>query len=175
MDSNLQINRRLIFVCLAVLVAVIWLQRFNQSNYRLDREGYPVVTIAPTDIEMNEAMQEARATISDFVTALESGNPAYELFGVKTKFDDQYGSKYVWLVNVTLKDREFTGIQLSLTDSSRKFQRGDTISVPMDEISDWSYVDNGKLVGGYTMRVMRDRLPKQERDGLEEKLGFQFD
>ena len=120
-------------------------------------------------------MLEARATVSDFVTALESGNPAYELFGVKIKFDDQYGRKYVWLVNVTLKDREFTGSQLSLTDSSRKFHRGDTISVPMDEISDWSYVDHGKLVGGYTMRVMRDRLPKQERDRLEEKLGFQFD
>jgi uncharacterized protein YegJ (DUF2314 family) len=29
---------------------------------------------------------------------------------------------------------------------------GQVVSANPDEISDWAYVDNGKLVGGYTIR-----------------------
>ena len=41
---------------------------------------------------------------------------------------------------------------------------GQLVSVNPSEISDWLYVDNGKLAGGYTVRAHYNELsPQQEQ------------
>ena len=49
---------------------------------------------------------------------------------------------------------------------------GAKASVNPDEISDWSYVDNGRLVGGYTIRVLYSELTPQERADFEKQADF---
>ncbi len=39
---------------------------------------------------------------------------------------------------------------------------GDTVTVPKDRVSDWFAIDDGKLVGGYTLRLQRARLPPEQ-------------
>jgi uncharacterized protein YegJ (DUF2314 family) len=54
----------------------------------------------------------------------------------------------------------------------RAIKLGDAVTVAPDEISDWMYVDNGKLVGGYTIRVLVDKLPPNERKQVEQESGY---
>ena len=49
---------------------------------------------------------------------------------------------------------------------------GDRTSVNPDEITDWSYVDHGKLVGGYTIRVLYAELSPEERRDFEKRADF---
>lgn len=49
---------------------------------------------------------------------------------------------------------------------------GQSISVPAAEISDWMFVDNGRLVGGETLKVLRDTLPPDESHSLMDQIHF---
>jgi uncharacterized protein YegJ (DUF2314 family) len=37
------------------------------------------------------------------------------------------------------------------------------VSVPLDNISDWMYVSDGRLIGGFTSRVLYGRMSPEER------------
>jgi uncharacterized protein YegJ (DUF2314 family) len=41
-------------------------------------------------------------------------------------------------------------------------------------ISDWMYVDGGRLVGGYTTRVIRDRMTPEQRDSYDAQAPYKF-
>ena len=48
----------------------------------------------------------------------------------------------------------FVGVVDNKPNNIPGLKVGARASVNPDEISDWSYVDHGKLVGGYTIRVL---------------------
>jgi uncharacterized protein YegJ (DUF2314 family) len=37
------------------------------------------------------------------------------------------------------------------------------------------FIQDGKLVGGYTSRVLRDRMTEQERHDLDSKISYRYD
>jgi uncharacterized protein YegJ (DUF2314 family) len=49
------------------------------------------------------------------------------------------------------------------------------VSVRRDEIMDWMYVEDGKLVGGYTIRVQRDSLDMNERAEFDQSVGYRIE
>ena len=52
---------------------------------------------------------------------------------------------------------------------------GDRHSVNPDEITDWSYVENGKLVGGYTIRVLFAEMSNDEKQQFEKQADFKIE
>jgi uncharacterized protein YegJ (DUF2314 family) len=52
---------------------------------------------------------------------------------------------------------------------------GQTIEIDPSKISDWFYVDNGKLIGGYTIRVIRNRMSPKEKKQFDKQLGATID
>jgi len=53
-------------------------------------------------------------------------------------------------------------------------QLGDTISVSEDVISDWMFKKSDSIYGGFTIRVLRDRMNETERAELDRWLGYPF-
>ena len=51
---------------------------------------------------------------------------------------------------------------------------GQSITVEPKQISDWMYINQGKLVGGTTVRVLRDNLSPSERKGFDESVPFKI-
>jgi uncharacterized protein YegJ (DUF2314 family) len=41
-------------------------------------------------------------------------------------------------------------------------------------ISDWMYIEDGYLVGGYTTRVIRDRMTPKERTAYDAQAPYKF-
>lgn len=41
-------------------------------------------------------------------------------------------------------------------------------------ISDWMYIEDGYLVGGYTTRVIRDRMTEEERKKHDAQAPYKF-
>ena len=52
---------------------------------------------------------------------------------------------------------------------------GDELHAPVDQISDWMYVEDGKLVGGYTLRVVRDSLTEEQQAAFDSNLPFKIE
>lgn len=69
----------------------------------------------------------------------------------------------------------FAGTLSNIPADVPGLEHGQRVVVALNEISDWMVVDNGRLIGGYTIRVFRDRLSDQERSEFDRESGLLFD
>lgn len=52
---------------------------------------------------------------------------------------------------------------------------GQIVSVEPKEISDWLYIDHGKLVGGYTVRVHYNELSPEQKKKFDREADFKIE
>lgn len=134
------------------------------AGERVEREGEPAVSfVDDDDPKMNAAMKKAGETIGDFLEALEKPAPKQDMFAVKVGVGDGDNREYMWLTPVTFKEGQFSGTLNNEPVNPQKYKLGDTLVVPKGEVVDWMYANDGVLVGGYTLRVLRDSLSPEER------------
>ena len=126
------------------------------------------------DPKMIAAMQEARENIATFIGILESPTIDQNSFAIKVKVVDGDQVEHLWASDVL---RTNDGFKARISDQPTlvtSIKKGETIEVDGEEISDWMYVDKGKLVGGYTIRVLRDMATQNERDEFDKSVPFRF-
>ena len=71
--------------------------------------------------------------------------------------------EHIWLSDVRFVGNRFQG---RIDNQPRKIEGlnlGQIVSVEPHEISNWLYVDNGQLAGGYTVRVHYNELSPQQK------------
>ena len=121
---------------------------------------------------MHQAVLQARKTVGEFIAALKHPAAGQQDFEVKKPFIQNGQVEHIWLSDV-----QFVGNRLQgrVDNQSRKIQGlklGQLVSVKPNEISDWLYVDNGKLVGGYTVRVHYNELSPTEKQEFDREADF---
>jgi uncharacterized protein YegJ (DUF2314 family) len=123
---------------------------------------------------MHLAVQEARKTIKTFVAALRHPAPGQEDFELKKRFVQGDQVEHIWLSNVKIVGNHFEG---QIDNQPRKIQGlqlGQVVSVKRNEISDWLYIENGTLVGGYTVRAHYDQLTPQQKQEFDREADFKI-
>ena len=140
----------------------------KQAGDTVQREGEPAVTfVDDDDPKMNAAMKKAGDTIGDFLKSLEKPTPKQTMFAVKIGVGEGDNREYMWLTPVTFKEGQFSGKLNNEPVNPQKYKLGDTIVAPQGEVVDWMYAEDGVLVGGYTLRVLRDSLSPKEREEFD--------
>ena len=140
------------------------------------RDGEPDVHMIPgEDPEMNSAMEQARASVTTFITSLQNPGQNQTHFSVKAKVVDGEHTEHIWLYDVSYDGNQFLGKIGNNPLNVKNVSLGDEIALIPSEISDWMIVEDKKLVGGYTLRVLRNRLPGEERKKFDESLPFTID
>jgi uncharacterized protein YegJ (DUF2314 family) len=134
-----------------------------------------VIIVEPDDPRMNAAIEKARATVKTFIAALQSPKPGQSGFAIKVDFTDNEEKEYMWLQPVTFDGSNFTGVVDNVPQLVKSVKRGQKVTVAPHQISDWMYIDNGRLIGGETLRVIRDSLTPQERADFDKSLPFIID
>ena len=125
-------------------------------------------------VAMHTAVIEARRTFRQFLKALKHPATGQEDFEVKKAFTEGNQVEHLWLTGVQLvgdhlegrvdnQPRKITGVKL-----------GQVVSVYPKEISDWLYIDNGNLVGGYTVRVHYNELSPKEKQEFDREANFKI-
>jgi uncharacterized protein YegJ (DUF2314 family) len=131
-------------------------------------EPLPAIIFVQTDDPlMTEALAEARSTVEQFIHALQNPKPSQPHFSVKIPISEGDDVRHIWLDSVQFQDGKFTGIVGNEPGTMTAISVGDRVSAAPEEISDWMYVEDGKLIGGFTLRVIRDGMSERER--------FEFD
>lgn len=139
----------------------------------VEREGEPSVhMVSGEDPEMNSAMEQARASVTTFITSLRNPGQHQTYFSVKAKIVDGEHSEHIWLYDVSYEENLFMGKIGNTPLNVKNVSLGDEITLDPSEISDWMIVEDNKLVGGYTIRVLRNRLSGEEREKFDEDLPF---
>ncbi len=92
---------------------------------------------------------------------------------MKMRFDygDVASGEHMWLTDLYLKDNKLYGVLDSSPVDVTNVKSGDTLEIETDRVSDWMYIEDGKLVGGYTMKVLYDRMSKDEQQKVEQEVG----
>lgn len=148
---------------------------FGQAE-KIERAGEPTIyNVDSDDAEMNEAIKKSRLTFGDFFSAFKSKTPSQRNFSVKMPFATEYGAEHIWLTNMEIKDEKLFGIVDNLPQSVNTVRLGDVVEINKEKITDWFYIDNDKLIGGLTIRVLRDRMKPSERKRFDRTLGAEID
>lgn len=128
------------------------------------------------DAEMNAAIQQAQATLPLFIQALLSPEPTQIHFSIKAKFPygDDDSAEHMWISELTFSDNVFEGTLANEPVYISSLQIGDTVSVQISNVSDWFIVDGDKLLGGYTIHVLRNRMTPDEREQFDSEFGVRI-
>jgi uncharacterized protein YegJ (DUF2314 family) len=74
-----------------------------------------------------------------------------------------------------IKNNEYFGIVDNMPEFTEDIKTGDTIKINKDNISDWMYVNNKKLYGGFTLILLRKRMSESERKAFDLETELIFD
>jgi uncharacterized protein YegJ (DUF2314 family) len=149
-------NRRPIYLLIAISALALLSISARAADTGQEHENSsiepPYVEVPKDHIAMHRA-------------ALKHPAPGQQDFEVKKPFIQNGQIEHIWLSDVQFAGNQFQG---RVDNQPRKIQGlklGQLVSVKPNEISDWLYVDHGKLVGGYTVRVQYNELsPKEKRE-----------
>jgi uncharacterized protein YegJ (DUF2314 family) len=138
--------------------------------------------ISKNDLEINNAYSSASKTINIFVEKVSSGNDS--TYMVKLRFLDPILSKesgvdkfmYLWLIDIVYhpKDKILSGVFFEVPSSLKAWHKvGERLGFELDDVFDWMINDNGKVEGGFTIRVARNRLSTdKEKIEYDEYIGI---
>lgn len=121
---------------------------------------------------MNAAIAKARSTVGTFEAALRSPKPSQSGFSVKVRITDGDRIEHFWTSHVTYDGASFHARLDNDPEVVTTVKLDQVVSVRPKDASDWMYVDDGVLVGGYTMRALRDALSASDRADFDKSVPF---
>ncbi len=83
--------------------------------------------------------------------------------------------EHIWLTEPSFASGRVSGVVNNEPVDATFLKLGQRVSAPEADISDWMFVESGVLRGGYTLRVLLDRLPPPEREKQMQAMGFRLD
>ena len=139
----------------------------------------PTATLSPTDSEkdseLDAAIQQARDSLDTFVELIATPQADRTFVAVKVRFFPPGEPRQdIWVDGVTYTDGVFRG---SMGDDipALKLELGKKITVDKKDVIDWMIVQDGKLIGGYTIRLAVKRMSPEERERFLQTLDYSIE
>lgn len=141
------------------------------------RDTAPPEVILPrrSDPEMEQAITRARSELPAFIETLQKPGELQVNFSIKAKFTEGDEDEMLWITPTGYDNNTFHGTVETEPLYLKNIQAGQSVEVPAENVADWMYVEEGRLIGGYTIRVTRSRLSGQELEDFDRAWGFRFD
>ncbi len=149
----------------------------NTAARKRPAQDYPVVHTDNGDAKVEAAIQKSQERLPEFVRIFQKhGNNPALFFSIKGKFtlSDKAG-EHMWLSKLKLIDGEFEGRLDNEPDWVKTMHMGDRVKVKFENVSDWLIVENKKLYGGFTIRVLFKRMSKSDQVEFEHVNGALVD
>ena len=149
-------------ICQAVVVA-------SMSSVAQD----DVHGVDSKDAEMVSAINKARSEFGRFLAAFTHPAEGQQSFLVKVAFTEGDQVEHIWLADLDLSAAKPTGV-IGNEPEIKRLHFKQRVEFDPKYISDWMYVDHGKLVGGYTTRLLRQRMSPEERKQFDASVPYAF-
>jgi uncharacterized protein YegJ (DUF2314 family) len=151
---------------------------FGRKNINvIKRENHVDVFRLPNDDErMNWGMEKAMLTLHYFERCLKDPKPEQSYFSIKVKIDDGFYVEHIWLDNPHFDDEgNLFGVIGNKPVNVTSVEENQKIGISKDLISDWMIIENDSLIGGYTIRAIRDGLGRKEQIEFDKTNGLVID
>ena len=109
---------------------------------------------------MAEAIAKARASIGDFFSAHRVRRARQTDFQIQAIFHDGRRTEQIWLSHLDFNTKPATGV-VSTRTRLKNVPYGRRVPFRPDQMSDWMYLDDGQVVGGFTLNIPVNRERKE--------------
>lgn len=129
-------------------------------------------TTSSADAELDSAISQARESLDTFTTRITTSHADRTFVAVKVRFTPpDESAQDIWVDEVTYADGILHGI-MGDDIPSLKLEAGEKITIDEEDIVDWMIVEDGKLIGGHTIRLAVQRMSPEERERFLETLDY---
>jgi uncharacterized protein YegJ (DUF2314 family) len=147
----------------------------NNTNNTPQKEGPgDTYTVNSNDPEMTKASEKAMQTLYQFDLALKNKTDSQNNFSLKVRFTIDNGGEQLWIDDIQIENGNYTGVVGNRPYWIKGLHLGDTIKVNKPDITDWMYLENNILHGGYTTRLLRNRMSSSERKDFDAALLYKI-
>ena len=126
------------------------------------------------DAEMRTAAHKAQVSLDEFEQRLTHPPAGQTRIGLKGIFESQGKTQYLWLRNVTIVPQGYRGM-IATRPVLSGLALDQEVLLPREAVADWFAVEDGYLIAGYSLRLMRSRLSPEERARSDEQSDFIVD
>jgi uncharacterized protein YegJ (DUF2314 family) len=130
----------------------------------------PVIGVEDDDPAMTAAISEARATLPQFWQVFEKRERGETDFSLKVRITDKKGTEHFWATGIERRDGKTMGTIDNDPNIVKSVKLGDRIQIPEQEITDWFYMRDGKMVGNRTIRPLFKQMPAEEVKRLKKMM-----
>ncbi len=131
--------------------------------------------VADGDKQFDRATEQAQRSLGFFMAALRAKKSGDSGFEVKKAFVDGDNVEHLWISDVTYDGANFHGKINNRPIDVKNVRLGQQVTVAPKDVTDWMFVKDGKLIGGYTTRVFYARLSPAERAQFDQQADFRID
>ncbi len=149
-------------------------KKFEEDRTSIrQRENQPdVMDVSKSNEVMNWAMEKANLTLHYFESCLKNPNEGQDYFSIKVKIVDGDKAEHIWLTDPDFdQEGNLYGVVGNEPIDVENVVLGQKIGIDRQNISDWMIVENGRLIGGYTIRAMREGLSGKALENFDKNLG----
>lgn len=131
--------------------------------------------VGDNDKAMDRAVEKARESLGFFLAALKAKKPDSTDFEVKKCCVDGDKVEHIWLRDVTWDGKVFRGKVDNQPLEVTNVRLGQQVTLNPEDLTDWMFVKDGKLMGGFTTRVLYSRLSPEKQAQFREKSEFSIE
>jgi uncharacterized protein YegJ (DUF2314 family) len=131
-----------------------------------------IIDVDANDPEMLATMRKARAELPQFLEAVQHHDRSSHNFAVKLPFADGKQKEYIWLGEPAFENGKWYGTVDNTPEYTHAVKEGERVAFDTANVADWNYTRNGELVGGYSVRLLRNRMTREERAEFDKSTGW---
>lgn len=162
---------------LHLIVFIIISISCNNAIDKLNKDDKKGMFFVEADNEgMNQAIATAKLTLAKFDSAFSRNDSSLSAFAVKKRYNTPNGGgEHMWIAVLRIENGRYKGFVNNDAEETTEVKYGDTVLVSPSEITDWMYLENKTLRGGYTIREMRRHLTAVEKARSDSATGIKID
>nr|ACO70947.1 hypothetical protein [uncultured Verrucomicrobiota bacterium] len=157
--------RRAFLIAVASLVAVTSLGGcVDKAKEARRKELIELMHGNTDDADIKTAIAKARATVPEFLSALQKPAANQGQFIVRKSFPRKDGKQQIlWVTGLTYDGTLLHGkVDDNTAQPGGNIPKDGTVSFKPEEISDWMYNEGGLAVGGHMLRALKKKLSEDE-------------
>jgi uncharacterized protein YegJ (DUF2314 family) len=139
---------------LAPVRAETFTERANNDN---------VDTVTTGDPAMAKAVAAARQTLPGFFALASHPTPGTSRFAVKVGLGPKGNQEFFWIAPFSVSGDQLTGRLANEPERVEGYTKGQTITVPVAEVTDWMYFEGQRMKGNYSACALLTHEPPEAR------------
>lgn len=121
-----------------------------------------VVTVPDSDPAMAAAIGKAQASLDKFLAIAEKPPEDADNIALKVRVTDANGTEHFWVSPFHRKGEGFAGNIGNDPAVVKSVTFGQEVEFKRADVTDWMYMTDGKIHGGFTIRALLPHMSEEE-------------